>query len=366
MAFNINAMITKVRRLTRSPSQAQISDNDIVEYINTFVLYDFPEHLRTFNFHETFSWTCNPYQDVYPIDQTAYPLNRLNNFKNLYLTINPPVYIAGFQQMYCQSREQFFGIYPEVRSIASIGKFGDGVTTQFTGQINTQQTIIAPGQNINASLLQNKVLFSSVDSNGNGLAMFDRPIINPLNGNPTINGNLYPSGSLPVTPIAIDPNNTINYKTGVYTVTFQDAALNPVAPGPQVPIDSQTVQVQLARPQALLFYDNAFTLRPVPDQPYTIQFEVYKRPLPLNEIGHTDPELEEYWQLWSYGGAMKLLQDRMDMDTVALIQPEYLKQMNLCLRRTIKQNSTQRVATIYTENVASSSIFGFGQGGDQF
>lgn len=370
MASNINAIITKVRRLTRSPSTAQISDADIIEYINTFILYDFPEHLRTFNFHTQFSFTCNPGQDVYPTDvidpafQLTYPLW---NFDNKYLTVNPPVYIAGFQQMYAQSPEQFFGIYPQVRSIASISQFGNGVQTMFTGQINTQQTIIAPGQNVNATLLQNQVLFSSIDSNGNGLAMVDKPVINPITGQPTINGNLFPSPNVPTgNVLVIDPANTINYQTGVFTVTFQNALLAPTAPGPQVPINSQTVQVQLARPQALLFYDSAFTLRPVPDQPYTINFEVFKRPLPLDLATNLEPELEEYWELWAYGAARKVLQDRMDIETVALIDPEYREKMRLVLRRTIVQNKTQRVASIYTENVGGTNMSGWGWGGGTF
>ena len=31
---------TKVRRLTRTPSTAQLSDDDLDQYINTFVVYD--------------------------------------------------------------------------------------------------------------------------------------------------------------------------------------------------------------------------------------------------------------------------------------------------------------------------------------
>jgi hypothetical protein len=38
----LGAIRTKVRRLTRSPNTAQITDNQIDEYVNTFILYDFP------------------------------------------------------------------------------------------------------------------------------------------------------------------------------------------------------------------------------------------------------------------------------------------------------------------------------------
>lgn len=364
MAADLNAIMTKVRRLTRTPSTAQLSDADLVEYINTFTIYDFPEQLRTFNFRETFSWTCNPFQDEYPIDIDAGAFNQLRNFKNLYLTIHPPLYIAGFQQMYTQSREQFFGIYPQVRSIASIGPSGDGITTQFTGVINANQAIIAPGQVTPNTILQRKVLFSSFGTNGNSLAMVDVPLVDPATFQFLPVGNLYQADTQPTDPLnfptVLDPNNNINYVTGQFTVTF------PFAPGNQVPIDSQSVPAATGIPQAMLFYDNMFTLRPVPDQPYTIDFEVYRRPFSLNQITNPNPALEEYWQLISYGAARKILQDRMDLESVALVEPEFREQMRLCLRRSIVQYTNDRTATIYTEQSAGAYGSGWFYGGGQF
>jgi len=54
----------KVRLLTRLPSTAQLSQADLDNYINTFILYDFPEQLRTFNLRKPFSFYTNPGQDV--------------------------------------------------------------------------------------------------------------------------------------------------------------------------------------------------------------------------------------------------------------------------------------------------------------
>ena len=359
MAADLTAIMTKVRRLTQTPSTAQLADADLIEYINTFTIYDFPEQIRTFNFRETFSWTCNPFQDEYPIDINAGALNQLKNFKNLYLTIHPPVYIAGFQQMYTQSREQFFGIYPQVRSIASIGPSGDGVTTQFTGTINANQAIIAPGQVTPNTILQGKVLFSSFGTNGKSLSMVDVPLVDLATFQFLPVGNLYQIDTQPTDPLnfptAVDPNNTINYTTGKFTVTF------PFAPGNQVPINSQTVPSAVGIPQALLFYDNMFTIRPVPDQPYTINFEVFRRPFSLDQISNPNPALEEYWQLLALGAARKIFQDRMDVDSLARVEPEFREQMRLCLRRTIVQDTNERTATIYTEAVNTG--WGIGNNG---
>lgn len=226
---NLQAIQTKVRRLTRSPSQAQLSDADLQNYINTFVVYDFPEHLRMFNLKTVFRFWCNPFQDTYITDATLPTTNPLYNFQNEYLSISPPVYVAGFQTFYTQSREEMFGIYPNINSIQSIGFTGDGSTTLFQGFITTNS---GPNNftnptlaNQTTTLLQNQVLFDSIDSDGNGISMVDVPVINTATGNPTVIGNLYATGFQPDTPpTAVSPINNINYVTGQFIVTF------PVAP----------------------------------------------------------------------------------------------------------------------------------------
>lgn len=359
----LTAIETKVRRLTRSLSEAQLTTAQIDEYINTFVLYDFPEHLRLFNLRTTFSFYTQPYVDVYATNTTD-TTNPMYNFKNKYITIHPPVYIAGYQAMVSQSREQFFGIYPLLSSIASIGTAGDGTTTSFSGTINTQQANL---QNINQQqygLLQNNVLFSSVDASGNGLTLIDSPIVDSSTGIPTVWGLLYtpnnPPSALPLAlpaPYDTDPGfpttNYINYATGNFTITF------PTAPASGIAINSQTVPTVIALPQAVLFYDGAFTVRPVPDQPYKINMEAYIRPTELLSAGQS-PELQEWWQYIAYGAAKKVFEDRMDMESVQMIMPEYKMQERLILRRTLVQYSNDRAATIYSQQTDRTGAYGPG------
>lgn len=374
----LQAIQTKVRRLTRSPSTAQLSDNDLQNYINTFVVYDFPEHLRMFNLKTTFSFSCNPFQDVYHTDEASFGLatnassNPLYNFQNIYLSINPPFFIAGFPAAYMQDRESFYGIYPRVSSIQSIGVTGDSVTTSFSGVIVTEGLVqsITLGVQQGSCFVKGDVLFSSVDVNNNGLSLVDVPCLDGTTGNPTVWGNLYVPGTEPSTPplitnyttlpvpTGVNQNNYINYVTGAYTITF------PFAPLEGFAINSQTLLQVVSLPQSVLFYDNKFVLRPVPDQPYQINFEAYVRPTWLMETDQS-PQLEEWWQYIAYGAAKKILEDRMDMDSVAMIMPEYKKQETLCLRRTIVQNTNQRAATIYTEQTGFSGGPGWWGWGSQ-
>lgn len=357
----------KVRRITRTPSQQQLSDDDLNQYINTFVVYDFPEHIRTFNLRTSFTFYTNAFQDVYPTDETSFLnviTNPLYNFQNRFISVHDPAYIAGYQSFYTQSRQQFYSIYPLVNSIASIGQLGNGVTTSYTGVINSQQAILPPSSNFAQviTLLQNNVLFSSVGVNGEGLAMVDVPFTDPVTGNKLSQGNLYMPNALPTAPITIGdltPNNTINYVTGQFTVTF------PAPPAPGVAINSQTIPQICALPQSLLYYDNKFVVRPVPDQPYPINIEVYARPTALLAES-TSPQLEEYWQYIAYGACKKIFEDRMDMDSVQLLMPEFKKQEALCLRRTIVQYTNERSATIYTEQTQGPLSGGWGWGFGSF
>lgn len=387
MAANLTTIQTKFRRLTRNLSPNQISNTEINDYINTFLLYDFPEHVRLFRFNNDFTFVCNPYQTEYPTDidgfggASAAADNLLYNFQNKYLNIMGPVYIAGYQSMFTQSREQFFGIYPIVNNIQSIGTAGDGVTTSFSGFV-LNNTSINPliVSNNNAQqmpLLKRNVLFSSVDVNNNGISLADVPLVDSVTGMETIYGNLYDPNSLqyqtaiavppttvaPYTPTSggfPDSDNYINYLTGEFTITF------PTAPAAAQAINSDTVPQIPSLPQSMLYYNNKIHLRPMPDQPYRINFQVWVRPTELIENNQI-PELEEFWEFIAYGAVRKYFQDKQDVQSLQAVEPEYNFQMRKILRRTIVQNTTQRTATIYTEQCTGFGSnwggWGWGAGG---
>jgi len=304
----LNAIRIKVRRLTRSPSAAQLADATIDEYVNTFIQYDFPEHLRLFNLRRTLTWYTQPNIDEY---NSASVAAGLTDFDETNITVHPPVYVAGSQVQYCQSREEFRRLYPYTRTILSIGSVGDGATVAFTGTLSS------------IPVLRNNVDFVSIDTAGNGLRLSD-------DGSGTLSG---------------DGTGTINYTTGAFTLNFSSA------PATGEVIYSETLPYAAGKPTTILYFNNTFTVRPVPDKVYPVSFEVDVRPAELLNAGQS-PELEEWWQYIAYGAAKKVFEDRMDLESVQLIMPEFKKQENLVNRRTIEQMSNQRVPTIYS--VASS------------
>lgn len=317
MAATLNEIRIKVRRLTRSPSISQITVAELDEYINTFILYDFPEHLRLFTSRTTFIFYTDPNRDLY--ENSLVPGTDFFNFKDRYITLHKPVYIDGNKALFTQSLEQFLNIYPRISRITQIGT-GDGVQVNFAGNL-------AP-----LPVLANDVVFTSIDANNNGLVVHDDGT-----------GNLMGDGL-----------GLVNYTTGLYGVQFN------VAPGNGAEVNVHTVPYIAARPQSILYFDNQLTLRPVPDQPYKVEMEAYVRPTELLQIGDS-PELEQWWQYIAYGAAKKIFEDRLDIESVALIMPEFKAQEDLVLRRTIVQQTKERVATIFTEQ--GGGMYGSGWGG---
>lgn len=342
----LDAIRTKVRRLTRNPSESSLTTTQLDEYINTFVLYDFPEHLRLFNLKTTFTFYTEPYIDVYETNTTNVD-SPLYDFKNKYISIDQPIFVAGFQVWFSEDRTRFFGQYPLVNSIASIGTAGDGVTTTFTGVVSAAQANIPPSLQAGPAgtiLLLNNVLFSSVDINNSGLAAKDVPS-DPFDG----------TGDL----VDVNTNTvigSIDYLTGAFSITF------PTAPAAGAAINSQTVPVQPSLPQALLFYDGKFTMRPVPDQPYAVTMNAFIRPTELL-TANQEPQLQEWWQYIAYGAAKKVFEDKMDVESVQLIMPEFKMQEMLIQRRTIVQQTSQRTSTIYTDQTMLGGSWGNGYWG---
>ena len=337
------AIQNKVRKLTRNMTENALSTSDINQYINTFVLYDFPEHLKLFNLRQTFSFYCEAFIDEYDPATYSAP-NPLYDFNNKYFVVEPPIYVAGYQTAFMESRQQFFGVYPKLVSVASIGIDGDGSTTTFSGFINTQQANTPPNLMQNLCLLRNNILFDSIDSSGNSMSLIDYPL-SVTTGALGIPG--VPEVSLP------SPYGSINYLTGAFTVIFP----NPPAAGQF--INSQSVLMQPARPQTMLFFDGKFTLRPVPDQAYKVNIEVYAQPTELLSNSQS-PDLKEWWQVIAYGAAIKVFQDRMDLESVQQIMPEFNMQRLLVQRRTIVQQTSQRASTIYAQDNNAAGIYGAG------
>ena len=331
---SLAAIQQKVRRLTRSPSLQQLSEADLNQYINTFILYDFPEHLRLFSLRTTLTFYTQPYIDTYATNTTD-PNDPLYNFQNKYVTVHPTIYVAGIPTFWTQYRDIFYGNYPQTNFVFNTLFQGNGTTGPFIG--NLEQFPV----------LQNSVLFTALDIGGSAMQVIDYPVSNTT-------GAL----GVPGVPQSLpSPYGQINYVTGQYTLRFPSNTMNSV----DNIIYGEGQFYKPGLPISCLYFDNKFIFRPVPDKSYTVQLEADIRPTELLDAGQS-PQLEQWWQFIAYGAAMKIFQDRMDLDSVQLITPEFQAQMDMVNRTNLVQQANERTVTIYT--MGKNYGWGYNWGGN--
>jgi len=315
----LSAIRIKVRRLTRSPSTSQLTNDQLDDYINTFVLYDFPE----FTVDNQLTFYTYPNIDTYQTNGDRPEGDPFFNFKNVYLSVQPPVYIAGSEVELTQSRSQFFARYPKRQTEETIAT-GDGARFIWIGTLSSKP------------VLAGSVSFSSVDLLGHPQVITDTPLYN-AEGIQTQAGELRNP--------EYGYRGAINYLTGVYTVSF------PVIPDLGQPVIAQTFSYATGRPRIVLYENNAFTFRPVPDKSYRVDIDAFRRPTELLQNGD-EPDIAQWWQYIAYGAAKKVFEDRMDVESVKAIAPEFLRQRSLVMQRLIVQQSSERTPTIYSEKGA--------------
>lgn len=335
MPADLQAIITKVRRLTSTGSALQMTDDIITQYINDAFLYDFPNNVHLESLFKTFTFYTSPFIDKYStniVDAT----NPMFNFKNLQLSSTSPVYIGGQKGWFSQSREQFYGRWPAVDQILQIA-VGNGVNGTFQGNFT------------GGPILQNQVTFSSVGTEYVGLVLSDIPVVDPITGVATQIGNLYTPNDYPASPPTVpDINNFINYITGAYVFTF-----------PFAPLQGQGVFIECYpyvanQPTSVLYFNDTLYLRPVPDKPYPITFEGYVRPSELISLNQV-PEIDQWWQYLAFLASKKIFEDRTDYDSLEKIMPSLEEQELLVERRTLVQQGITRSMTIYTDQTGLSA-----------
>lgn len=278
---------TKVRAVTGSPSTDQISDSDLNNYINNYYVYTMPFELKEQITNQFLNFKTTPGTDVY-------------SFPGGYFTDQPGAYADGFPLIFYQDPDVFYQDWPQQYAVDNIAT-GDGVTTVFSGGLQNPPVIIGT------------LFITADDPSGTQQLLEDQ-------GDGTLTG---------------DGTGTINYLTGAYTVTFT------TAPASSAVIYAKYQGYSANRPQGVLFFNNEFTFRPVPDQAYAIQMQGYIKPIQLTADSDT-PLQVEWGPLIAYGASVEIFSDRGDVDNVDRYFPIFKRFENVALGRTIQQYSAEQ------------------------
>src|SRR3546814_19308233 len=82
--------------------------------------------------------------------------------------------------------------------------------------------------------------------------------------------------------IPLPPRSTRTDTLFPYTTLFRSGEYNfnyPNPPVAQTSIQAQYLSYVASLPTMILYYDNKFTVRPVPDKPYKITMDAYIKPV---------------------------------------------------------------------------------------
>lgn len=388
----LSDIITYVRRIIKSPSNALITDNLIIDYINRFWIMDVDARLQLFDLKTKYQ-----FQTISGVDKYNMPLYSVQTEPGgqqigmfpVYQGFEPPVYINGIQVPFQTQKNQFFNIWPNVvQNLGVIGQ-GNGGAGPYIFQIpilpgtNIPQNppfngilrghidiagIIATGNNVDPPVstqaniaaniasvpvtsVDSAVFITTIDSAGNNVVAADSGWFVTSNVNL---GYLMTPGKAPFgnqfLPIGGPPtvdSNTINYFTGQLNVTF------PVAIPQGNNINVQVFFFQSGLPRGFLYYNNTITLRAPPDIQYLVETDAYLSPAAFLNTNDAIPfgYMAEYI---ARGAARKILSDTGDIEQFQFYEPLFREQELLVWKRSQRIWTATRTESIYSQ--------GFGQG----
>lgn len=353
--------VTKTRKLTGSSNSFQVTDEYIVQQMHSFYSYDLPAKFRSLKLKDIYTFTTNIGQDVYPFNS------------ELYVTVNQPCYCAKRELRMFTDPWNFYGVNYNWQQFANFAS-GDGTTGPYSGFTIAAPLIGSvnndPGTETNRNLffpqgrVQNILITANVigangvgqtqnvtdDGEGNLIQIFQTS-----NNSNQEYGWTYFRQYASSTP-TIPGNATINYQTGEITgLVFAEA----IPEGTSIQIQYNPKQFSI--PLAIMFYQNQFTLAPVPDAGYTIELTCYRQPIQalLAADMTGNPELSEWWEILAVGAAKKIFEERLDSDGVIFIDKMLKERYDVIETRTYAQIGQQRINTIYTDQLT----YNYGLGG---
>jgi len=284
MAWTLANIRTKVRRLTGRLSSNQLSDAEILDYVNEFYQQTLLAELdlREFNSWWEFNTT---------VDDEDYTLTAATDY-----IIGEPIYVKGNEIAFYTDPITFYRDYPQTYNDETLAT-GDGSTTVFA--YTAGDTPIKPGTVVIDDQTETFTASAGV-----------------------LTGSAGGSG-------------TVNNTTGAISVTFNTA-----------PSNGQKIRIQYeywetATPAGALWYENELVLRPVPDEVYAVKASKTKIPTAFSADSDT-PLFNDWGKVIAYGASIDILNDFEGPEISLRLMPEYRHQLSIINRRNLRLNQGER------------------------
>jgi hypothetical protein len=391
----LSSVITYVRRLIKSPSNAEITDNLIIDYINRFWLMDVDAEIQVFDLKTKYQFQTQPAVDQYNMplynvqsETPGQPNSQDIAMFPVYQGFLSPAYINGIQVQLQTEQEYFYNIWPNiVQNMNTIG-IGNGTAGPYTlrfpiisnfpfppnpplngilrGHVDIAG-IIATGNNVDPPLVNTlnlnipstsvdkKVFITSTDATGANVVVSDSGQF--LQGHVN-HGLLMVPGNAPFGNTSLGTysvtENTIDYLTGFMNVLF------PVAIPIGRHINAQCFYFQTGLPRGILFYNNSIILRSPPDRQYLVELTAYLTPTAFMNTSQAIPYayMSEYI---ARGAARKILSDTGDWEQFNAYEPLFIEQRSLVWKRSQRIKTSTRTQTIFSAgNTIGNGFYGSG------
>lgn len=389
----LSDIITYVRRIVKTPSNTQLSDNLIIDYINRFWLMDVDARMQLFDLKTKFQFETIPGIADYNMplyDIQTEPGSQVIASFPVYQGFTQTCFVNGIQMPFYTERQAFYNLWPSYLQALSQVATGDGVTTtfQFTlpffpaipghidmtgiisyGDIPIEDPIFTDSFTLTSantikiptSSFYPGVYITYTNDNGSNTLITDSGAFLSSGTAQELYGLLIQSGSAPFGNLPLGGNiyttssNTVNYNTGVVNITF------PLAPPDGVPIQAQCYFYQQGLPRALLFYNNCITIRPPPNTQYLVELDAYLTPAAFLNSSSAIPfaYMAEYL---ARGAARKILSDTGDIEQFQFYEMLFIEQERLVWKRSQRQFTATRTGTIFSDLQGQSNSNNIGQG----
>jgi len=388
----LSDVITYVRRIIKTPSNAVISDDLIIDYINRFWMIDVDARIQLFDLKTTYAFQTTPGVDKYnmPLYSVQNPGDNSIGMYPVYQGFLGPAYVNGIQVQFQTQKTQFYNMYPKVpQSLTAVAVGDGGASYSFTIPSLSNSTPVNPP--VNAILRGHIDITGIIKTNDN----VDPPLVDSINANTYITSiattSIEPAVYITATGadnsnivitdsglfleadqnygLLINPGkapygntslgsystvaNTINYVTGEVNVLFPQ-----IIPA-GVNINVQVFLFQSGLPRSMLFYNNTLTLRSPPAQQYLVELEAYLSPAAFLNTALALPfgYMAEYI---ARGAARKILSDTGDVEQFMFYEPLFREQEMLVWKRSQRQWTATRTETIYSQgnNIGRGNTLG--------
>jgi hypothetical protein len=357
--WNLVRLRQEIRNITGNFDVTQMTDSEIDNYINDFYLYEFPEELRSLRLKNYYEFVTVPNVSVYSLPQNtdivistgvSNPITLQGTNKAVY-NVSPPVYVDGYQSAWYQDPDTFQRIWPDLNTVQMSVAVTDGINSTFSFSLFA--TPILQGSLTIGCSRPNTTTTIPTDN-------FRDSVVPDVFTNP---GNIIRNGNT----IA----GSVNYLTGAVSITFSSI------PAAGISINAHFYAYVAARPRDIMFFNQQFTVRPVPQDAYRVKMVAQYQPTVLLDSGSEivqfsgdsnsagtpqTPSTEttpffEWWQLLVYGSSIKIYIRQGDHQEAERYLPYYEKMKLEAQRRTLKQMSNSRISTIYSDGQGATVPF---------